>query len=201
MQAELTQAEADLDFAELAVTAGTAAVGRQRDSVAALISDIYTQGDPDLLAFSSLLDAQTPADLLRSAEGQRVIVGTQTRMYDDLTAAELLLKVREGEVSTAKDTVADKAKAATEHVEVVRGLEADAETAKNDVVQLGRRAQGRQAGVARRPSSTTASSCGRRRRRTPGSSTCSPSGPARRGCARCARRAATPDRRRAPAGS
>ena len=136
MQAELTQAEADLDFAELAVTAGTAAVGRQRDSVAALISDIYTQGDPDLLAFSSLLDAQTPADLLRSTEGQRVIVGTQTRMYDDLTAAELLLKVREGEVSTAKDTVADKAKAATEHVEVVQGLEADAEGAKNDVVQL-----------------------------------------------------------------
>ena len=148
MQAELTQAEADLDFAELAVTAGTAAVGRQRDSVAALISDIYTQGDPDLLAFSSLLDAQTPADLLRSSEGQRVIVGTQTRMYDDLTAAELLLEVRESEVSTARDTVADKAKAAAEHVEVVRGLEADAESAKNDVVQLVAEREGREAGVA-----------------------------------------------------
>jgi murein DD-endopeptidase MepM/ murein hydrolase activator NlpD len=136
MQGQLTQAEADLDYAELAVTAGTAAVGRQRDSVASLISNIYTEGDPDLLAVSSLLDAETPADLIRSAQGRQVIVGEQTRTYDDLSAAEVLLEVQQDQVADARRAVAAKAKEAADQVLVMQGLEEQTQTAKDEVVRL-----------------------------------------------------------------
>ena len=136
MQGRLTQAEADLDYAQLALTAGTAAVGRQRDSVAGLISDIYTAGDPELLAFSALLDAQTPEDLIRQDSVRDVIVGRETRAYDDLSAAEVLLDVREGEVQDAKREVAAKARDAAAHVVVMQGLEAQAQADKDEVVRL-----------------------------------------------------------------
>jgi murein DD-endopeptidase MepM/ murein hydrolase activator NlpD len=136
MQGQLAQAEIDLDAARLALTAGTAAVGRQRDSVAAMVSDIYMEGDPQLLAFASLLDAESPADLIRSAEGRNVIVGQETRAYDDLSAAEVLLEVREGAVEAAKDAVAAKAAEAAAHVVVMQNLETQAQAAKDDVVRL-----------------------------------------------------------------
>jgi murein DD-endopeptidase MepM/ murein hydrolase activator NlpD len=136
MQGRLTQAEADLDVARLALTAGTAAVGRQRDIVARMVSDIYMEGDPQLLAFASLLDAKSPADLIRSAEGRNIIVGRETRAYDDLSAAEVLLEVREGEVEAAKEEVAAKAAEAAAHVVVMQDLETQAQAAKDEVVRL-----------------------------------------------------------------
>ena len=136
MQAELAQAQADLDYAELAVVAGTAAVGRQRDAVAAIVSDIYTDGDPDLLAFASMFGAQSPADLIRGQEGQRAIVATQTQAYTDLSAAEVDLKAQERQVGDARDEVARQAKAAAEHLELVTGLEAQARQARDEVVRL-----------------------------------------------------------------
>jgi len=136
MRDRLTLAEADLDYSELAVTAGTAALGRQRDSVASLISDIYTEGDPELLAFGALMDAQTPEDLTRQEMVRDVIVGRETRAYDDLSAAEVLLEAREGEVREAKQEVAAKAAEAADHVVVMMELEAQARAAKDDVVRL-----------------------------------------------------------------
>ncbi|MEO5854224.1 MAG: hypothetical protein ABIQ15_17090, partial [Nocardioides sp.] len=75
MRERLAQAEADLEVARLAVISGTAAVGRQRDSVASVISSIYTEGDPELLAFAALLDSRTPDDLIRQEGVRDVIVG------------------------------------------------------------------------------------------------------------------------------
>ena len=187
MQGRLTQAEADLDYAQLALTAGTAAVGRQRDSVAGLISDIYTAGDPELLAFSALLDAQTPEDLIRQDSVRDVIVGRETRAYDDLSAAEVLLDVREGEVQDAKREVAAKARDAAAHVVVMQEPRGAGAGGQGRGGAAGRgpqgrqhRGQGRQAGGPQE----AARSCARR---TPGSSTCWPSGRARRGSGRCAR--------------
>ncbi|GAA2119783.1 peptidoglycan DD-metalloendopeptidase family protein [Nocardioides bigeumensis] len=136
MKAALVDAQTELDHAELSHDVGEVEVSHQKAEVAELIADIYREGDPDLNAFSSLLNAESPADLVRGDEGRRVVVGTQTQAYDDLSAAELLLAVREDEVSAARDDVAKKAEDAAEQVKVVEGLEREAETAKDDVVRL-----------------------------------------------------------------
>ena len=136
MQERLAQAVIDLDFARRAVTAGTAAVGRQRDSVASVISSIYTEGDPELLAFAALLGAHTPGDLIRQQGVRDVIVGRETRAYDDLSAAEKLLGAQEGQVEAARGEVATKAREAAEHVVTLERLEAEAQAAKDDVVRL-----------------------------------------------------------------
>ena len=52
------------------------------------------------------MDSQTPEDLTRQADVRDVVVGRETRAYDDLHAAEVLLQVRETEVETARDEVA-----------------------------------------------------------------------------------------------
>ena len=112
--------------------------------MASLISDIYTAGDPELLAFSALLDAQTPEDLIRQDSVRDAIVGRETRAYDDLSAAEVLLDVREGEVADAKREVAAKAREAAAHVVVMqepRGAGAGRQGRRGPA---GRRPQGRQ---------------------------------------------------------
>jgi len=136
MQDQLVQAEADLAFSRRAVTAGTAAVVRQRESVASVISSIYTQGDPELLAFAALMDAQTTGDLTRQEAVRDALVGRETQAYDDLSAAEVLLEVQEGQVEDAKREVADKAREAAAHLVTMATLETEAQTAKNEVVRL-----------------------------------------------------------------
>ena len=59
-------------------------------------------------------------------EARNVIVGRETRAYDDLHAAEVLLQVRENEVEEAKDEVAVQRRAAAEHlVTMQRALRRD----------------------------------------------------------------------------
>ncbi len=136
MQDELVQASGELDDSKSALVVGSQAVGEQRDAVANLVAGMYTEGDPDLMAISSLLDAESPSDLMRSDEGRRVIVGEQARTYDDLTAAEVLLEVQRKQVADAERAVADKARDAAAHVQVMESLETQTESAKDEVVRL-----------------------------------------------------------------
>ena len=151
MQAELVAAEAELTAAEADLVAGREELGTQRHVVASTISDIYMQGDPELLAFASMLNSETTADLTRRAEVRNVVVGRETRAYDELHAAEVLLEVRRRQVSEARDDVAAKRAAAADHLVVMQGLEQEAEAAKSSVRALvGERASARaQARVAR----------------------------------------------------
>src|SRR5215213_2864094 len=91
--------------AQTDLATGQQALADQRVQVTSTITTIYQEGDPELLAFASLLDAQTPADLATRMEARNVIVGRETRAYDDLHAAEVLLEVREDEVRAAKAKV------------------------------------------------------------------------------------------------
>lgn len=151
MQAELETAEAELTTAEADLVAGREELGTQRHQVASTISDIYMQGDPELLAFASMLKSETTADLTRRAEVRNVVVGRETRAYDQLHAAEVLLEVRRKQVSDARDIVADKRAEAADHLVVMQGLEQEAESAKSSVRALvGERASARaEARVAR----------------------------------------------------
>ncbi len=97
---------------------------------------MYAEGDPDLIAFSSLLDAVSPEDLTRRDGVRDVIVGQEARAYDELKAAEVLLEVREQQVSDARDDVAAQRRAAADHLVLMQALESEQQSAKDSVVAL-----------------------------------------------------------------
>ncbi len=136
MQAELAQAEADLAAAEAALAQGRIDRDAQREKVASTVADMYSEGDPELIAFSSLLDADSTEELTRREGVRDVIVGQEARAYDQLKATEVLLGVREQQVSDARDDVAARREAAAEHLELMRALEAEQQDAKDSVVSL-----------------------------------------------------------------
>lgn len=133
MKAELAAAEARFETAKRDVVVGRQKVGDQRDAVANMVSSIYTQGDPHLLGLASVLDAQDPADITRRLNAMDVMVGQETRAYDDLRAAEVLLVVQRNSVKKAKDLVAERRQQAAENLAVVEGLEQQARAATVEV--------------------------------------------------------------------
>lgn len=136
MRERLASAEERLSNAQADLATGQQAVEDQRTQVTDTITSIYEEGDPQLLAFSALLDAQSPADLTRRMEARNVIVGRQTRAYDSLHAAEVLLQVRENSVQDAKDEVAVQREAAAKHLVVMRQLVDETHRAKAKVIHL-----------------------------------------------------------------
>jgi murein DD-endopeptidase MepM/ murein hydrolase activator NlpD len=136
MQAELAQAEADLADAEAALAQGQVDRDAQREKVARTVADMYSEGDPELIAFSSLLDADSTEELTRREGVRDVIVGQEAREYDELKAAEVLLQVREDQVTEARDAVKLQREAAAEHLTLMQELEAEQQAAKDSVVSL-----------------------------------------------------------------
>ncbi|MDN4172498.1 peptidoglycan DD-metalloendopeptidase family protein [Nocardioides sp. SOB77] len=133
MQAKLEAAEARLTAAREELAEGQVALEAQRERVTDTITSIYEQGDPELLAFASILDAQTPEDLTRRMAAQDVMVGRETRAYDDLHAAEVLLQVRENNVEDATNEVADQRRDAAEHLDTMRVLHEETRSAATKV--------------------------------------------------------------------
>ena len=111
----LERAEADLADGRVDLTA-------QQDEVTDIVNSLYQNGDPELLAFTSLLQAKSPSDLTRQIEANHVLVDSETRVYDDLRAAEVLLEVREQQVEEARDEVAVQRAAAAEHLVEMKDL-------------------------------------------------------------------------------
>ena len=136
MQAELEAAEAELDAAEAELASGREQMGDQRDAVVATVTDFYQEGDPELLAFSSFLQSETAADLTRRDGLRDAIVGRETRAFDELHAAEVLLEVRKRQVAEARDSVEDKRRAAAANLEEKRALESRAVDARTEVAGL-----------------------------------------------------------------
>ncbi|GAW50096.1 peptidase M23B [Nocardioides sp. PD653] len=136
MQAQLQAAEAKLDTAQSDLEQGQSALADQRLRLTDTVTDIYEQGDPQLLAFATLLESQDTADLTRQSEFSDVVVGREARAYDDLHAAEVLLQVRENEVESARDDVEVQREAAAEHLVTMEQLHSDARDAKNAVLTL-----------------------------------------------------------------
>ncbi len=136
MQAELVAAEAALAAAEAAQTQGVMDREAQRQQVASTVADMYAEGDPELIAFSSLIDAETTEELTRRDGVRDVIVGQEARAYDELKAAEVLLEVQEDQVSEARDEVAAQREAAAGHLLLMQSLETEQQVATDSVVSL-----------------------------------------------------------------
>jgi murein DD-endopeptidase MepM/ murein hydrolase activator NlpD len=128
-EARLTQAQADLE-------AGEAALADQRVQLTDTVTDIYEGGDPQLLAFASLLKSKSTTDLTRQEALNDAIVGRESRAYDDLHAAEVLLQVRENQVNDARDEVEVQRQAAADHLVVMEQLHQETRDAKLKVAGL-----------------------------------------------------------------
>lgn len=136
MQQRLEAAEAKLDLAQSDLEAGQVALDDQRSKLTDTVTDIYEQGDPQLLAFASLLKSQSTTDLTRQVALNDAIVGREARAYDDLHAAEVLLQVRENQVQSARDEVEVQRQAAADHLVTMERLHQETRDAKNKVVGL-----------------------------------------------------------------
>lgn len=133
MEQRLAAAQLRLESARDELVAGQEALDEQRDVVKDRIADTYMQGSPDMLVLGSLLNSSSTSDLTRQQAASSAIVGRETSMYDDLDAAEVLLQVREDEVETAKDRVADERAAAAAQLSKVKSLTAQAVQVRDEV--------------------------------------------------------------------
>lgn len=149
MQAELDEAKRELVAARKALRRGKAKMAVQRTQVAATITDYYQQGDPALIAFASLMDAQSPADLTRQSEMRDAIVDREANSYQELLASKVILDVNETQVEQAKDEVAEKRQAAADHLDAMERLEEEATSAKTAVSRLVSRRASASASAAR----------------------------------------------------
>ena len=200
MQVRLQAAVERLAEARHELDAGQAAVDAQRRQVTDTITSIYEGGAPELIALSSLLDAQSPEDLTRQAEARDIVVGRETRAYDDLHAAEVLLQVRETEVEAARDDVAVQRRAAAAHLVTMRELTAQTRAAKQKVQEYvaTRRAALRRgrAGAPPGPGGAGPAAAARGQHPRPDPGRGPPRGPQQRRLPRPQRRAAVDARRR-----
>lgn len=136
MKARLKAAEARLQTAQEELEAGRLALERQRVAVAQLVSSIYTAGNPEILAISALMRSRTAADLTRQTKAREVVVGNETGAYEDLAVAEQALEAKEAEVAAIATEVAARRKEAARQLKTMQKLEAEAESAANEVAGL-----------------------------------------------------------------
>lgn len=149
MQSRLEAAEQRLTDTQADLADGQAALDDQRLKLTDTVTDIYEQGDPQLIAFATILESRSTADLTRQSALNDVIVGREARAYDDLHAAEVLLQVRENEVQAAHDDVEVQREAAAEHLVTMERLHTEARDARNKVVTLVETRRDARAGAVR----------------------------------------------------
>ncbi|MCM0620499.1 peptidoglycan DD-metalloendopeptidase family protein [Nocardioides bruguierae] len=133
MQDRLDAAEARLNRARTDLASGVRDLARQQDQVKDSMIDSYLDGPAELDAIMGLLTDGSAEDVARQQAAAEAMVGHQTRMYDELDAAAVLLGVREEQVSAAREEVAAQREAAADHLSTVTSLEAQAEAARDRV--------------------------------------------------------------------
>ncbi|GAB7005413.1 hypothetical protein JCM18899A_28860 [Nocardioides sp. AN3] len=149
MQAALAAAQARLEQARTDLANGQQAVAEQKEKVRNTFADMVEQGDPRLLAIGALMHAETPEDIARQQELNDTVLSGQAAQYQSLRTAEVLLKVRAGDVKKATDAVAVQRQQAADHLVVVQGLEQQASAAQDAVAaSVAQDAQARSAAQA-----------------------------------------------------
>ncbi|MDQ4052952.1 MAG: peptidoglycan DD-metalloendopeptidase family protein, partial [Actinomycetota bacterium] len=121
-QQKLAAAEARLATARAELAAGRAAAVAQREQVTESVVDIYEQGDPQLLAFTALVNAESLEDLTTRSAAQEAIVSGEADMYADLKAAEARLKAQEQEVQDAAEEAEVQRRAAAVNLATTQSL-------------------------------------------------------------------------------
>ena len=91
MQVKLDEAVAALATAREELDQGKEDVETQKVAVGQMAADIYEMGDPRMLSFANILDAQDPGEMTRSESVTDAVVDQENGTLDDLTAAKVLL--------------------------------------------------------------------------------------------------------------
>lgn len=136
MQARLEAAVAKLEKARQELRQGRQDMRSKKRDVADMVSEIYAQGDPELLGLASVLDAEDPADVTRRMQATDVVVGEATHEFDELRATEVLLTVRRDQVEEAKDEVQVQREEAAAHLATMEDLERKARRATQRVQRM-----------------------------------------------------------------
>lgn len=136
MAQRLVVARQRLDAAQVALADGQARAAAQRLMVRNTVSSLYEQGDPQLIAFSNLLQAGSTEELTRREALNESIVGREAQVYGELEDAEQELADREAEVQVATDQVAAEREAAAENLAEMKKLTAQAKAAERSVRAL-----------------------------------------------------------------
>ena len=136
MQELLDAAIERLNRAQLALDAGQADFAEQESQLRQIVVAAYQQGDPALMGLSMVFTSQDPAQLTGNLSANDTVVDVETAILDQLQAAEVLLQVKEAELTDAKADVAVKRRQAAANLERKQALEDQAVTAKQKVVEL-----------------------------------------------------------------
>ncbi|GAA4118171.1 hypothetical protein GCM10022215_19440 [Nocardioides fonticola] len=136
MAQRLVEAQQRLDAAQVALAEGQARAEAQRTMVRDTVSSLYEQGDPQLIAFSNLLQAGSTEELTRREALNESIVGREAQVYGELEDAEQELAARENEVQAATDQVAAERQAAADNLAEMKKLTREAEAAERSVRAL-----------------------------------------------------------------
>jgi murein DD-endopeptidase MepM/ murein hydrolase activator NlpD len=136
MQAKLDAAVARLDQARADLVAGRKKITDQQDTLGEIVVQNYQTGDPALMGLSMMLTSQDPAELTGQLNSVQNVLDKESVTLDRLEASRALLTVQEQEVEDAKVEVAKERKAAAENLLRKQGLEAQAESAEQQVTSL-----------------------------------------------------------------
>ena len=133
MELELEQARDRLEQAQVDLSLGRSDLTEQREAVTEMVTSIYQEGDPHLQALTSMMNAEDPAELTWADEARDVVVGQETRAYDELRASEVLLEVREQQVAEAEQEVEVQREQAAVHLVETEELTQQAREARTAV--------------------------------------------------------------------
>ncbi|MDX6360895.1 MAG: hypothetical protein QOH37_3949 [Nocardioidaceae bacterium] len=133
VQRQLDRARARLQDARTHLAEGRQAMADQHDQLVSTVTSLYEQGDPQLVGFLSLMNATSPADLSAKSANNSLVLGSQDHALDSLTAAKVLLQVRESEMTRATALVAKKKAQAHANLVLKRGYKQQALSARQRV--------------------------------------------------------------------
>ncbi|UAL29091.1 peptidoglycan DD-metalloendopeptidase family protein [Nocardioides rotundus] len=135
-QDALDAAVAKLQRTRAEVADGKSEMEDQRREVEDMVVSMYRSGDPDLITFEALLNAETPGELASEQTVREALVDDQEATYDALRASQVLLQVREQQVEEARDAVRQRREEAAQNLARTESLEQQAVTARDAVSDL-----------------------------------------------------------------
>jgi murein DD-endopeptidase MepM/ murein hydrolase activator NlpD len=133
IQQQLAAAKARLAAAQADLAQSTEAVGAQKEELLHTVTTLYEGGDPQLVGFLSLMNSQTPADLVSANDNNNVVLTSQDQALDSLAAAQVLMKVQTDRLAAARDEVAAKQAEAQHNLDLKRTYSAQALAAKGRI--------------------------------------------------------------------
>ncbi len=125
----LAKADADLEF-------GQAETLVAKDHLRTSVLRSYDDTDLRLRAYSALLESGSLSDLTARLAVQDVVIGAGDRAFTTYQQTEAALEVQASEVKRATKAVEKRRQEAADHLETVRGLYGEAQSAKAEVQRL-----------------------------------------------------------------